>query len=81
MESGDRLDELVGTQLLARSDIAFAGVLIESCEDEQLVLIVPAGRWFGRSVLGLVMIVGHRLRCSRSMESARIRKNYWMLAI
>ena len=56
METGDRLNELGGTQLLAFRDLAFVGVLIERYEDEQLVLVVPAGQWFGRSVLRSVMI-------------------------
>jgi hypothetical protein len=33
METDDRLAELVGTQLLARGDVALASVVIESDED------------------------------------------------
>ena len=56
METGDRLDKLGGTQLLARRDVALASVLIESCEDEEPVLVVPAGRGFGRAVIEPMMI-------------------------
>ena len=61
MELGDRLDELVGTQLLTFGDVirSVASVLIESCENEEPVLVVLAGRWFGRSVIRSVLIVGH----------------------
>ena len=60
MELGNRLEKLVGATFLAFGEKMLASVLIQRFETEQLVLVVPSDRGFGRSVVGMTSISGHR---------------------